>query len=67
MPLDKDLDNNRSVKVDRSTIVAMCECNNHKHSFHFNVVTKQLIKSKFIRYNFKALDMQPYFTILYLI
>ena len=40
MPLDKDLDNNRSVKVDRSTIEAMCECNNHKHSFHFNMVKK---------------------------
>ena len=40
MPPDKDLDNNRSVMVDRSTIEAMRECNNHKHSFHFNMVTK---------------------------
>ena len=37
MPLDKDLDNNRNVKVDWSTIAAMCECNNHKHSFVFSL------------------------------
>ena len=40
MSLDKDLDNNKSAMVDRSTIEAMCECNYHKHSFHFNMVTK---------------------------